>query len=499
MVCRKTGSGILIALSVSLLFLGIMTSCPLWPPWGTLTIMPEAQWVRTLSTGESNSEFRGLAIDRQGNIYAAGCQYGYSTYTYGPGVSATGTASGANAVLVKYDSNGIALWARTLYAGALAAWFMNVAVDGTGAVYAVGFQYGSGAYSYGPGVSVAGPSAAWNAVLVKYDAQGNALWARSAVSGTGDSEFDGVAIDGSNHVYVAGYQSGTEVMSYGPGVTAAGTADYANVLLVRYDSDGNAQWARTQTAGTEAAWFTDVAVDRQGAVYAVGAQKGTGTYAFGNGVSVAGPCAYNSVLIVKYSSSGDAIWARSTLASTKDSMFHGIALDRTGNIYAVGAQKATGTYTYGTDVSATGTASGDNAMIVKYSPAGKTLWARTLTEGSNTSWFFDVATDSRGNVYAAGFQAGSGTYGYGDGVSATGTSSSSNVIMVKYSSLGRACGARTATGGSLTTFYRSVAVDSLNRVYAAGYQNGTEAHFYGTDVSASGSSIYENAMLVMYR
>lgn len=236
MICSKVRTIILTTLGISLVFMTFLTSCPLWPWGGSPAGMPEAQWVRTLSTGTGVSEFTAIAIDSQGNIYAAGRQSGFSTYTYGPGVSATGTASGQNVLLVKYDSNGIAQWARTLDAGVLSAAFMNVAVDSSGVVYAAGYQNGTGVYTYGPGVSIAGPSSGWNAVLVKYDAQGNALWARTVTSGTGNSEFDGVVVARDHSVYVAGYQSGTEPLSYGPGVSAAGTSDSSNVLLVRYDS-----------------------------------------------------------------------------------------------------------------------------------------------------------------------------------------------------------------------------------------------------------------------
>ncbi|MDH7484248.1 MAG: hypothetical protein QHH01_06440, partial [Spirochaetales bacterium] len=126
-------------------------------------------------------------------------------------------------------------------------------------------------------------------------------------------------------------------------------------------------------------------------------------------------------------------------------------------------------------------------------------WVRTLSAERGVSEFTGLATDGQGNVNAAGDQEGRGTYGYGDGVNATGTSASLNVRVVKYGSSGRVHGARTVSGGSLPTYYQSVAFESCNRVYAAGYQNSTEAHCYRTGVSATEPSMFANAMLVMYR
>ena len=52
-----------------------------------------------------------------GSVYAAGCIDGTGTYNFGNSVTAAGTYSGYNIVLVKYNSSGVAQWARTVTAG----------------------------------------------------------------------------------------------------------------------------------------------------------------------------------------------------------------------------------------------------------------------------------------------------------------------------------------------------------------------------------------------
>ncbi|WP_010262715.1 SBBP repeat-containing protein, partial [Treponema primitia] len=59
-------------------------------------------------------------------------------------------------------------------------------------------------------------------------------------------------------------------------------------------------------------------------------------------------------------------------------------------------------------------------------------WARTVTAGADSSYFTSIAVDGSGNVYAAGYQQGTGTFTYGTGVNVTGTAISSNVVLVKY-------------------------------------------------------------------
>jgi hypothetical protein len=61
-----------------------------------------AQWAWSVSSGSDDSGFGSVAVDGSGNVYAAGGIYGTGTYTFGTGVSAQGTGSGYNVVLVKY-------------------------------------------------------------------------------------------------------------------------------------------------------------------------------------------------------------------------------------------------------------------------------------------------------------------------------------------------------------------------------------------------------------
>lgn len=148
--------------------------------------------------------------------------------------------SSQNVVLVKYNSSGIALWAKTVTkeTGGNSE-FYSVAVDASGNVYATGYQYGTGSYPYGDGVSVAGTApSSRNIVLVKYDFTGNALWAKSVSSGTNSSEFNSVSIDASGNIYAAGYQVGKGSYTYGCygyEASVAGTfIDGENATLVKY-------------------------------------------------------------------------------------------------------------------------------------------------------------------------------------------------------------------------------------------------------------------------
>jgi hypothetical protein len=83
-------------------------------------------------------------------------------------------------------------------------------------------------------------------------------------------------------------------------VGATGTYAGENVILVKYEPDGIAQWARTVSAGSSSSIFSDVSVDSTGNVYTVGTQLGTENYTYGDGVSGAGTCTFFNLVLVKY-------------------------------------------------------------------------------------------------------------------------------------------------------------------------------------------------------
>jgi hypothetical protein len=474
---------------------------------GTLTY----QWYRNTSNSTSGGTAISGATGSSYTVTTGGRFYYYAIVTNtipNNGDGGTKTAVTRSNIVAVTIELARAVWARTVNAGSNHSLFNAVAVDSSGNVYAVGYQYGTGVFTYGAGVSATGTYSRTNVLLVKYDSNGTAQWAQTVSTGNNASQFEAVAVDSSGNVYAAGRQSGTGTYNYGNGVTAAGKYSGYNILLVKYDSDGTAQWARTVSTGNDDSQFSAVAVDSSGNVYAAGSQSGTGTYNYGNGVTAAGKYSGGNVLLVKYDSDGTAQWARTVNAGSNHSVFHAVAVDSSGNVYAAGGQMGMGTYNYGNNITAQGFYSYSyHVLLVKYNSSGTAQWARSVDTGStgdyNQSSFYAVAVDSSGNVYAAGSHEGTGSYNYGNGVTASGTYSSDpsgpdNVILVKYNSSGTAQWARSVSAGNGRSTFYAMTVDSFGNVYAAGRQSGTSTYNYGDGVTATGTQSEENVILTKY-
>ncbi len=467
----------------------------------------KAQWAQTVKAGNGNSIFNGVSTASDGSVYAAGYIYGADTYDFGNSVTTKGTfTTGNNVVLVKYNGSGVAQWAQTVKAGNGNSIFNGVSTASDGSVYAAGYISGAGTYDFGNSVTATGTynsgNDPYNIVLVKYDSSGVAQWAKTVISGSGPSQFYSVSVASDGCVYAAGDIYGAGTYDFGNGIIAEGAYSGYSIVLVKYDSSGVAQWVQTLTAGSGNSLFYSVSVASDGSVYAAGIISGTGTYDFGNSVTAAGTNPNNNnynIILVKFDSSGVAQWAKTVAAGNNDSLFTSVSVASDGSaVYAAGVISGTGPFNFGNGVTAAGTNLNYSIILVKYdSSNGAAQWARTVIASGN-SILYGISVASDGSVYAAGVIFGTGPFNFGDSVITAGIYSGYNIVLVKYDSSGAVQWAQTLMSGSNSSQFYSVSVASDGSVYAAGLIGGTGPFNFGNSVTAAGTNLNDNIVLVKY-
>lgn len=324
-----------------------------------------AQWARIVDAENSDSIFRSVSEASDGSLYAAGEITGTGTFNFGNGVTASGTSTGLNIILVKYNSSGVAQWAQTVTVGSSDSFFCGVSVASDGSVYAAGFISGTGTYNFGNSVTATGTyTTGTNIVLVKYNSSGVAQWARTVDSGNYDSSFNGVSVGSDGSVYAAGFISGYCTFNFGNSVSA--TAFGYNIVLVKYSSSGVVQWARTVNAGNFESSINSVFVASDGSVYAAGNFAGTGDHNFGSTVVASGTYTGRNIVLIKYNSSGVVQWARTADSGNGDSGFNSVSAASDGAVYVTGAITGTDAYNFGNNVTAAGAYTGWKSVLVKY-------------------------------------------------------------------------------------------------------------------------------------
>ncbi|MFH1005081.1 MAG: hypothetical protein V1781_06265, partial [Bacteroidota bacterium] len=104
--------------------------------------------------------------------------------------------------------------------------------------------------------------------LAKYDASGNVLWAKSA----GGSDWDrasSVSTDANGNILVAGSFQSPTIIFGSTTLTKAGSDNYADMFLAKYDASGNVLWAKS-AGGSSDDIALSVSTDANGNILVAG-------------------------------------------------------------------------------------------------------------------------------------------------------------------------------------------------------------------------------------
>ena len=297
-------------------------------------------WAKVSALTANIDQINDVAAGPGGSVYAVG--------------EANGTWSNQGDLLVvKYTASGGVAWRRT-YDGpdGLQDYGWALAVDHASNVVAVGVSN-----------TVASGS---DMLVVKYDAAGNQKWVVDFNgAGNGDDVARDVVFGSSGKIFVAGMCTVESVPTvvteaYELEISSAGTV----VNQVGYSG-----------AGSDAEGVA-IAKDGSGNTYVAGTTHDTGTT--------------SSIILFKTSSAGAPVWMHElTTAGHTNDAAKDIAFGN-GAVYVCGTSVPV-------------PAHHDDALVVKYSPAGSFQWARTWDGAAHeVDQANALAVDNAGDVYAAG-------------------------------------------------------------------------------------------------
>ena len=146
----------------------------------------------------------------------------------------------------------------------------------------------------------------YDAYIQMVDINGKLLWARTFGSSTNDILYD-VDTDDSGNVYACGYFSGTTDFDPGPGNYILTPAAGIDLFVMKLDSNGNFEWARSLgSTGTESA--EAVAVLDDGIAIAGGFQDVVNFDPLGVGYNLSANGNFD-IFILKLDFDGDFLWA----------------------------------------------------------------------------------------------------------------------------------------------------------------------------------------------
>lgn len=424
---------------------------------------PNWQWART-SSKPSASYGTSVGIDSSGNSYVAG-YFRDSSITFG---TTTLTFNGSNVLInlyiVKYDAWGNMLWAKNVGGGTSSfSLAQSIAVDDSGNIFITGTFADS--VTFGSILLINSGSSASPMFIAKYDSSGNVVWAKSMGGGLADYAYS-VAVDDLGNSYVTGVlHSGLTASFDNIILTNTSGGAIADMFVVKYDSFGNAVWAKCYE-GDE--WIKGLCVttDASGNLYVAGAFCAS-TVVFGS-FTLTSTCNCGNSFLVKYDPAGNIIWAQSATPAATFSAASSVSTDALGNSYLTGFFGGS-TITFGSfTLTNSGPAYSYDMFLVKYDSLGNILWAQSAGGPSFDDVANSVFADSIGNSYVVGyFNSGSITFGSFFLINNSTSFNSGDLFVVKYDPLGNVIWA-TSTGGIYGDQANSVRADAAGNCYIAG-------------------------------
>jgi len=393
---------------------GLMSSSiDLDPGPGTFTLSPEGNnddaYIQKLDSsgnfvwakgfiGEGNCENRGVKVDGDGNIYTLG-NFG-GTIDFDPGAAVNNvTAIGNDQMyLHKMDASGNFLWVRT-FGGDGFDGAESIALDASGNIYATGIFAGTGDFDPGAGSTILTSNGSGDVFVLKMDASGNFLWARS-FGGTSAEVGWSIDTDSSGNVYTVGFFEGTidfDPSSGSMNLTSVGDND---VFVQKMDASGNFLWAKA-FGGPENDLTYSINVDVSNNLLITGSFEGTADFDPGTETANLTSNGDQDIFIQKLDASGNYLWAKS-VGGTDADRGRDIITDASGNSYTTGIfssdtidlDPGTGTSTHTTPA--------QDAFVLKLDSAGNFVWASSFGENVFEIIETSINLDASQNVYTTG-------------------------------------------------------------------------------------------------
>ncbi|MBS1585631.1 MAG: T9SS type A sorting domain-containing protein [Bacteroidetes bacterium] len=222
-------------------------------------------------------------------------------------------------------------------------------------------------------------------------------WARWAhhVNAGGGGEAPYCTTDSSGDIYSAGYFFGS--IAFGNDTVKNISGGVAAAMIVKYDSSGNAKWARSTSHGYAAA--LGVAVDKYYNAYLLGEYDSTVT--IGNVTYTNPHPARYLYFISKIDSSGNIRWVKPLGdISSYSAPQGGITVDNRGNLLITcnfSNNPTIGTFY----ITNSNTDSSNDIFVGKLDSSGSVIWAKSFG-GRKNDEVFRIAATPKSNIYLAG-------------------------------------------------------------------------------------------------
>lgn len=298
---------------------------------------------------------------------------------------------------------GLRTWG-TYYGGNSVDVLWSSVMDPSGNMYSAGYSTSVGGTlvaTVGSHQSSHSGNGMENAVLVKFNQNGNRIWA-TYYGGNGRDIGVGCAVDASGNVFMSGHtlsSNANAIATPGAHQTIAG-GDW-DAFLVKFNTNGVRQWG-TYYAGSGIDFGYSCAADASGNSYLCGKVN------FTTGTVIATPGSHQpnyydneDAFLVKFNSAGVRQWGTYYGGEGADAAIHCVC-DAVGNVYMTGQTSSTVNFSTPGSHQFTYGGGGYDGFLVKFNNSGVRQWG-TYYGGAGDDRSMSVCRDATtGVIYIGG-------------------------------------------------------------------------------------------------
>ncbi len=332
--------------------------------------------------GDPSSQYvRSVAYDAQGNLFAVGSFSGTLNFGGDPLIS-----SGNDVFVAKFDLQGNHLWSHR-YGDAAQQSAQGMAVDLEGNVVVVGRFAGVMNVEQTVLTAVQGD----DVFVLKFDPNGNKVWARQFGDAGVQQQASSVAVDQTTgEIVLTGSFDGALDFD-GKKVSTSGEAD---VFLAKLSNDGTGVWAK-RFGDTQSQYGIRLALDPLGNILLAGQFAGTIDLGAGN-VFTNGS---GDVFLARFDTAGASSWAK-RLEVVAVAQPTGLVSDSAGNVIV-----AVETNTNIDPGGGTVVVSAYDTVLAKYSSGGIYQWQKQLG-GAGDEYGPSLAADTNNRIVLSFYSNG---------------------------------------------------------------------------------------------
>ena len=447
----------------------------------------EVEWATSVG-GSGASRILSVTATSDGGYVAGGAFI--STIQVGGYTLTNANARIYDGMVIKYGSNGEVEWATRV--GESGDDQINSVAGTSDGGYVVGGYFTSSSIQVGDYTLTNARAGSYDVMIIKYSAGGEVEWATS-VGGSYNEQMNSVAetSDGGIAVGVSFQSSSIQVGDYT--LTNAGSTSYSDGMVIKYDSEGNVEWA-TSVGGSGGDRIESITATSDGGI-AVGGYFQSGSIQVGKYTLTNAGTSGDDGMVIKYSSEGEVEWATSVGGSSTDRITS-VAETSDGGYVVGGYFYSSSIQVGGYTLTNAGSTSYSDGMVIKYTPKEiptiHTNWA-TRVGGVYDDRITSVAETSDGGYVVGGYFKSSSIQ-VGDYTLTNVRLGGYDGMVIKYDASGEVEWA-TSVGGTNYDYICSVAETSDGGIAVGGYFNSSSIQVGDYTLTNAGSY---DGMLIKY-